>query len=164
MSYIGPMQKQGFTEKNQLRLAHQHMAIDMKPELFLTLATNQSMGLERVQKLTRMFVRNMDQQLLGDKFFKFASERCLDGLFYVEHEASNIHVHGLMTRPYCNRYGLQLHANRIWRDICASGSVVIKDVGDVAKRSQYCTKEAFKDSFFERQFFTAQEHRAAAQI
>ena len=113
MAYTEVMQKRIYMDKAQLRLAHQHMAVAMKPKLLVTLATNQSMSLKRAQKLTCVFVRNMDRQMLGHKFFTFASDRCLDGLFYVEHEASNIHVHGLMTQPYCNRYGLQLHANRI---------------------------------------------------
>lgn len=162
MAYTEAMQKRIYTDTDQLRAGHQQLALAMKPELFITLATNQQVSLARVQKLTRMFVRNMDRQMLGTQFFKFTGDRCMDGLFYVEHEASNIHVHGLVTKPYCNRVGLQLHANRIWRDICPSGSVVIKDVGDIEKRSQYCTKEFYKDRFFERQFFTAQEFRAAA--
>jgi hypothetical protein len=113
MAYTEVMQKRIYMDKAQLRLAHQHMAVAMKPKLFVTLATNQSMSLKRAQKLTCVFVRNMDRQMLGAQFFTFSNDRCLDGLFYVEHEASNIHVHGLMTQPYCNRYGLQLHANRI---------------------------------------------------
>jgi hypothetical protein len=155
MMYWDAMQKRIYTNTDQLRAGHQQLALAMQPELFLTLATNQQMSLERMQKLTRMFLRIMDKQLLGDKFFKFASDRRMDGLFYVEHEHSNTHVHGLINRPYCNRFGLQLHANRIWRDICPSGSVVVKDVGDIKKRSEYVTKEAGKHGFFERQFFTA---------
>ncbi len=157
--YFEDMNRRIYTKRDSLRQAHRRMAEQMQPQLFLTLATNQNMSLEHVQKLTRRFVRNMDRQMLGSKFYKFASHRCLDGLCYVEHEASNIHVHGLMTKPYGNRCGLQLHSMRIWQDLCASGSVVIKDIGDIAKRSDYCTKEAWRPDFFERQFFTAQEHR-----
>lgn len=159
MVYFEDMERRFITERERLRDAHKDMALAMQPKLFLTLATNKNMSLEGLQKLTRLFVRNMDRQLLGSKFYKFASERCLDGLFYIEHEASNIHVHGLVSQPYCNRIGLQLHADRIWQNICPSGSVVIKDVGDIAKRSAYCTKESGHVDFFARQFFTGQEHR-----
>jgi len=120
------------------------------------------MSLERVQKLTRKFVRDMDRQMLGAQFFKFSRGRCLDGLFYVEHEASNIHVHGLITGPYSNRIGLQLCADEVWGKVCPSGSVLIKDIGDVEVRSKYCTKEYFRSDFFDRQFFVGSEFMSAA--
>jgi hypothetical protein len=93
MAYTEVMQKRIYTDMDQLRAGHAQLALAMNPELFLTLATNQSMSLERMQKLTRRFLLLMDRQLLGGQYFKFASDRRMDGLFYVEHENSNIHVH-----------------------------------------------------------------------
>ena len=46
-------------------------------------------------------------------FMHVDAEQRMDGLFYVEHEHTNIHVQALINRPYCNRFGLQMHANRI---------------------------------------------------
>ena len=145
-----------------LRSGHTELARRIKPELFLTLATNQHISIDRMKGLVKRFLRDMDQALLGRRFMHCEPERRLDGLLYVEHEHSNIHVHGLMTRPYCNQVGLQLHAERIWSEMCQGGSVVIKAAGDFAKRSEYCTKEFRKQDFFERQFFTARELMAAA--
>ncbi len=150
-------------DKDQLRAGHKQLALAMKPELFLTLATNQQMPITRMQRLTRRFLRGMDQWRYGKRdFTKMDADQRLDGLFYIEHEHTNIHVQALINRPYCNRFGLQMHANRIWHDLCSSGSVVLKDIYDVGELSEYCTKEFYKDRFFERQFFTAREFMAAA--
>jgi predicted small integral membrane protein len=162
MAYTEVMQKQIYTDFNRLRLAHQHMAVALDVKLFLTLATNQSMSLERIKRKTREFLARMDAKMLKHGWSKAPASERLDGLLYVEHEHSNIHVHGLMTKPYCNYAGLQLRAEEIWSELCESGSVVIKPVGDVRKRSEYCTKEAGKHGFFERQFFMASEFMAAA--
>lgn len=152
------MNKIDYTNR-KLRLAHQKMALDMKPELFLTLATNQTMSLEQMKRKTFGFLACMDRQMLGRKWAKKLSSERMDGLLYIEHEASNIHVHGLMTRPYCNRVGLQLWAEEFWGKICPSGSVVFKDIGDIECRANYVTKEAGKRDFFERQFFMALDLR-----
>lgn len=155
MVYSEVMQKRIYTDFNRQRLAHQYMAVQMQPKLFLTLATNQSMSLERMKRKTREFLARMDEHMLGRNWSKKPMTQRMDGLLYVEHEHSNIHVHGLMTKPYCNLLGVQFKAEEIWAEICPSGSVVIKDVGDIKERSEYATKEAGKYGFFERQFFTA---------
>ena len=148
--------------KEQLREAHVQMAVALQPKFFLTLVTNQHVDLEQVKKWTRMFLQLMDKRMLGNKFFKHAAHERMDGLFYIEHEASNIHVHGLVTQPYSNRIGLQLCGEAVWQKVCPSGSLLIKDIGDVAVRSKYCTKEYFRSEFFDRQFFVASEFMAAA--
>ncbi len=155
MAHSCAMQRHVFTDFNRLRLAHQQMAVALDVKLFLTLATNQSMSLERMQRKTREFLARMDKAMRGRNWAKKPMSQRMDGLLYVEHEHSNIHVHGLMTKPYCNFAGLQLKAEEIWSELCEGGSVVIKPVGDVRKRSEYVTKEAFNHGFFERQFFTA---------
>lgn len=162
MAYTAVMQRKIYTDFNRLRRAHQQMAMALDVKLFLTLAANQSMSLERMQRKTREFLARMDAVMLKRGWSKASASKRLDGLLYVEHEHSNIHVHGLMTKPYCNYAGLQLRAEEIWSQLCESGSVVIKPVGDVRKRSEYCTKEAGRHGFFERQFFTAREFMAAA--
>jgi hypothetical protein len=147
---------------DQLRAAHVQMAVVLQPKFFLTLATNQHVGLEQMKTWTRMFLQLMDKRMLGNKFFKHEAKERMDGLFYIEHEASNIHVHGLITGPYSNRIGLQLCANEVWGKVCPSGSVLIKDIGDVEVRSKYCTKEYFRSDFFDRQFFVGSEFMSAA--
>ncbi|WP_299146782.1 hypothetical protein [uncultured Tateyamaria sp.] len=163
MAYTEVMQKRIYMDKERLRAAYKQFAQQLEPELFLTLATNQQMSIGRVQNLTRRFLRGMDQWKHGKRgFMHVDAEQRIDGLFYVEHEHTNIHVQALINRPYCNRFGLQMHANRIWRKLCPSGSVVIKDVDNAGGLSEYCTKEFYKDRFFERQCFTAREFMAAA--
>jgi hypothetical protein len=163
MLYNGIMEKRIYMDKELLRAAYTQFAQQLEPELFLTLATNQQMSIGRMQSLTRRFLRSMDQCAYGKRGFMYVdAEQRMDGLFYVEHEDTNIHVQALINRPYCNRFGLQMHANRIWAQLCPSGSVVIKDIYDAGRLSEYCTKEFYKDRFFERQFFTAREFMAAA--
>lgn len=150
-------------EKELLRAAHKKLALDFEPQLFLNLITNQQLSIDRLKLLIRRYLRDMDKQLLGKhKFLKVTPEKRIDGLFYIEHEHSNIHSHALINRPYCNRYGLQMHSERIWRNHCPSGSVIIKDVTDIEHLSEYCTKEYKLPKFFERQFFVAREMMAAA--
>lgn len=99
----------------------------------------------------------MDRRFLGRNWQKRPPDERLDGLLYIEHERSNIHLHGLVTKPYCNRIGLQLAADEIWSDLCESGSVLIKDIGSAGRRAAYCTKEFKNEGFFDRQFFLARE-------
>ncbi|WP_299150233.1 hypothetical protein [uncultured Tateyamaria sp.] len=155
MAYTEVMQKRIYTDFNTLRRAHQLMAVQMDTQLFLTLATNRSMSLAFMKHKTHAFLARMAEHMLGRNWSKKPMTQRMDGLLYVEHEHSNIHVHGLMTKPYCNLVGLQLKADETWADLCESGSVVIKDIGDVEKRSEYVTKEAGIYGFFERQFFMA---------
>lgn len=163
MVYSEVIQKRIYMDKERLRAAYMQFAQQLEPELFLTLATNQQMSIERMQNLTRRFLRSMDQSAYGKRSFMHVdAEQRMDGLFYVEHEGTNIHVQALINRPYCNQYGLQMHANRIWAQLCPSGSVELKSIYDVGGLSKYCTKEFYKDRFFERQFFTAREFMAAA--
>ena len=163
MAYTEVTKKQIYMDKERLRAAYKQFAIELQPELFLTLATNQQMTVGRMQNLTRRFLRGMDQWRYGKRgFMHVDADQRLDGLFFIEHEHANTHVQAVINRPYCNQYGLQMHANRVWRKICPSGSVVIKGVYDIAELTNYCTKEFYKDRFFERQFFTAREFMAAA--
>ena len=153
MAYTEVMQKRIYTNNDQLRAGHAQLAQSMGVDLFITLATNQQMSIEKMKYKTRGFMARLERDILGRNWAKH--DRRMDGLFYVEHELSNIHVHGLLTRTYCNRYGLQLAADEIWNDMCGSGSVVLKDIHEVKRCAAYCTKEYLKHGFFARQFFTA---------
>ena len=93
MPYTEAMEKRIYEDKDGLRLAHQHLAQQVKPELFLTLATNQSMSLERMKRKAREFLARMDEYMLGRNWSKKPMTQRMDGLLYVEHEHSNIHVH-----------------------------------------------------------------------
>ncbi|MCF2869445.1 hypothetical protein L0664_00045 [Octadecabacter sp. G9-8] len=85
MAYTKVMPKRIYEDKDRLRLAQR-----VKPELFLTLATNQSMSLERMKWKAREFLACMDEYMLGRNWSKKPMPQRMDGLLYVEHEHSSI--------------------------------------------------------------------------
>lgn len=70
MPYTEAMEKRIYEDKDGLRLAHQCLAQQVKPELFLTLATNPSMSLERKKRKAREFLARMDEYMLGRNWSK----------------------------------------------------------------------------------------------
>lgn len=77
------------TDIKQLRLEHQRFAKTLEPELFLTLATNQTMGIETLEKKTGAFLARMDRKMLGRNWAKKPMTQRMDGLLYIEHELTN---------------------------------------------------------------------------
>lgn len=145
------------TRNQNLKDAYKQLIRSQRPEFFIHLATNQYWEPGYVKGLVRKYLARIDSAFLGSKWSKRPAAERMDGVFGIEHLGSNIHVHGVVTAPYCNVLALQLQSEKVWDRLCPSGTVEVDPVTYVAGAADYALKEAYKDRFFEDQIFFARE-------
>lgn len=105
------------------------------PNFYITLATNQAWGAERMAIMLSKFAEAMDQSGLGRKWFKKPIVLRADGVCFVEKPGTNLHAHCLLRIPYALP-----NVAEIWEHICPSGSVDIQEI-TTEGFGAYCAKE-----------------------
>lgn len=84
---------------NELRAAYVDLCRGIDVQYSVTLASNQDGTIAGIRKRARDFCARMDRKLLGPSWSKKPAEQRTDGVFFIEHVASNIHLHGLLRFP-----------------------------------------------------------------
>lgn len=129
------------TSQLDLRPAYVEMCQRLNLQYFVTLATNRSGTVDGIRRQARDYCARIDRKLLGHMWHKHPAEARTDGLFFVEHVNSNIHLHGLLRFPTGNEEGLRMTSALIWQKICPSGSVTLTHIRSLPDAVRYCTKE-----------------------
>lgn len=117
-----------------------------------------------MRNLVGAFFGRMDRYYLGENWLNLPVTDRTDGIGFIEHTDSNIHAHVLARfsnlEKRGNVWGRNLMAIHYWRNLCESGSVVIKPIYDLNGLAHYCSKElkyAFHNDveqiIFLREFF-----------
>jgi len=78
---------------------------------------------------------------LGQKFHKLAPDNRSDGIFFIEHTASNVHAHGLMKILNPKSVDLPVLTAMTWNRLTKAGTVDVQEITDSRRCASYCTKE-----------------------
>lgn len=131
-----------------LRAAYIQLACQFDPNTFVTLAANATGNLNELTCMLDRFCGMMDRKLLGHKFHKLAPDQRSDGIFFVEHTASNIHAHGLVAFRNPKKVNLAELTATTWNRLTKAGTSEVVDIYDASRCASYCTKE-MRGSFFD---------------
>lgn len=129
------------TRQPDLRPAYVDLCRSMDLQYFVTLVTNRDGTMDGIRRRARDYCARMDRKLLGHLWHKRPATERTDGVFFIEHVASNIHLHGLLRFPSGNEEELRMTSEVVWKKICPSGSVRLTDTGTLPDAVRYCTKE-----------------------
>jgi hypothetical protein len=127
------------TEK--MRRAYAKFVGQMAPTVFVTLAFNRTGTVYEARTLAKHYCGRMDRKLLGHEWNKTPAAFRTDGIFFVEHRSSNIHLHGILRFPKGTLTGLRMTTGLVWAKLCPPGDTDVQAVYDVAGLTNYCTKE-----------------------
>lgn len=125
-----------------MKRAYAQLCQQLEPEYFVTLATNDYGSLGRVRFLASSYCARVDRKLLGHEWHTAPAETRTDGIFFVEHTASNIHLHGLMRFPSGAAAGLEMTTALIWKKLCPSGTIDLVPIRKLSSLVDYCMKES----------------------
>ena len=139
------------TNWKQLRQAYKKFCVQFDPTEMVNLAINQNLDLESVKKRLGRFSGRMDSWGIGTTWSKTHVSGRANGVFFVEHVRSNIHLHGLVHFPYGNRYGRTLVAQDVWSFLCPSGTIKMRRAYDPMGAADYMTKEMKWRDYDDRQ-------------
>lgn len=142
---------------HELKASYVDICRDLDVRYFVTLATNRDGTLAGIRKLAGNFCARMDRKLLGTSWNKKPPEARTDGVFFVEHVASNIHLHGLLRFPSGTGEGLRTTSAVIWNTLCPSGTVDWQAVDNLQSRVGYCLKERRFADYSQDQVFLVRE-------
>ena len=129
------------TNWRQLRQAYKAFGVQIDPTDMVSLATNQTYSIDRVQHLVGDLAARLDDWALGARWNTSHHSQRANGIFFVEHTRSNIHMHGLVHFPYANRWGRRMMTQHFWRHLCPSGTIDMQRPYDVLGAANYMTKE-----------------------
>lgn len=129
------------TNWKRLRQSYKDFCIQFEPTEMVSLAINQSASLCRAKKLLERFSGRMDSWGIGTTWSQTHFTQRANGIFFVEHVRSNIHLHGLVRFPYGNRCGRAWTAQVLWERLCPSGTIAVKPAYDALGAADYMTKE-----------------------
>tara|TARA_R110002020_G_scaffold50791_2_gene143666 strand:+ start:5740 stop:6237 length:498 start_codon:yes stop_codon:yes gene_type:complete len=124
-----------------LREAYKEFGVQFDPTDMVNLAINQTCSIEKVRRLVGDLAARLDDWALGARWSTTHHSKRANGIFFVEHTRSNVHVHGLVNFPYANRWGRQMMTQHFWQHICPSGTVVVERAYDAFGAADYMTKE-----------------------
>lgn len=133
--------------RRQLRESYIELALSFEPNFAVTLVTNQYLTTNGMRKLIKGYCARMDNVLLGKEWASAPARQRIDGTFFIEHTASNIHAHGLLRFPSGKPMGLQRISDLVWMKLCPAGSVVVESLWDDGRFADYSTKEMIKPSY-----------------
>lgn len=142
---------------NELRAAYVDLCRGIDVQYFVTLASNQDGTIPGMRKRARDFCARMDRKLLGPSWSKRPAGQRTDGVFFIEHVASNIHLHGLLRFPSGAEDGLRMTSALIWNKICPSGTIDFQSIYDLPRGVTYCMKELLLPGYSDEQFFLLRE-------
>jgi hypothetical protein len=145
------MEKDNRKHRQQLRDAYIETAMRIKPDAFVTLATNDTGVVSEMTRLIGKFCGMMDRELCGHKWYTLPPEQRMDGIFFIEHTKTNIHAHGLLKFPGCPELDLPLLTARKWSRLTDAGETNFQAIYDTEGVVRYCTKEIKSFAFDEDQ-------------
>jgi hypothetical protein len=151
------MENNLYAQRSDLRKAFIDLVVGFNPNVFVTLATNSTDSVEELKHKLGKFCAMIDKSLLGDKWHKLPPEMRTDGIFSIEHTASNIHAHGILRLPAHDHDDLPLLVERKWNRLSKAGNTNFQNIDDVARLAAYCTKEMHKASFDTNQIVLTRE-------
>jgi hypothetical protein len=144
-------------QRNELRRAFINLVVGFSPNAFITLATNSTGSVEDLKHKLGKFCAMIDKALLGDNWYKLPHEKRTDGLFTIEHTASNIHAHGVLRLPEHEHDDVPLLVQQRWSRLSEAGNTDFQEIDDAAKLAAYCTKEMHRASFDTNQIVLTRE-------
>lgn len=141
-----------------MKRAYAQLCQRLEPEYFVTLATNDYGSLGRIRSLAASYCARMDRKLLGHEWHKRPAGERTDGIFFVEHTASHIHLHGLLRFPSGTTTGLEMTTGLIWKKLCPKGSVAVMPIQALSSLVDYCVKESrFSPDYSDDQIILVRE-------
>ncbi len=141
----------------ELRTAYVEMCQGLDLQYFVTLATNQDGTIQGIRKRAKDFCARMDRKLLGPGWSKKQADERTDGVFFIEHVASNIHLHGFLRFPAGTQEGLRMTSALVWKKLCPSGTIDFQPINDLPHGVAYCMKELLLPGYTDEQFFLLRE-------
>lgn len=142
---------------HELTAAYVDICRGLNVRYFVTLATHRDGTLPGIRKLAANFCARVDRRLLGTSWSKKPAEARTDGIFFVEHVASNIHLHALLRLPSGTEEGLRMTSVSIWNTLCPTGTIDWQAVDDLPRRVGYCVKERRFTDYSDDQVFLVRE-------
>lgn len=125
----------------------------------VTLQFNQlAVSARRYEWLARRFGARVSEALLRKNYGALTQHRA-HGIYFVEHEDTNTHLHGMLKLPHWRVTDAQIEAtqvksDRCWSKLVPAGSIMIKQMHDANGWAEYITKEFTDQQFFDRFFYT----------
>lgn len=132
---------------HHMRPAYQQLCHQFKPNTFITLATNQTWTPARMKMLVGSFFAHMDRWYLGHTWLNKSLHIRTDGIGFIEHVNTNIHIHLLVNFYTGNMWGRRMMSQFYWNKLCKGGSVEIGPINDIDNLAHYCTKEMAHRSY-----------------
>ena len=143
--------------RNELRAAYVTLCHEIEVQYFVTLSTHQDGTIGGMRKRARDFCARIDRKLLGHEWATMPASRRTDGLFFIEHVASNIHLHGLLKFPKGSREKLAIMTGLIWKKLAPSGTVDFRSIDDLHGMLDYVLKEERLSHYSSDQLLLARE-------
>ena len=129
------------TNWKRLRQSYMDFCNQFEPTDMVSLAINQNYTLNSTKALLREFSGRMDSWGIGTTWSQTHFSHRANGIFFVEHVRSNIHLHGLVRFPYAEIGVRARIAEELWGHLCPSGTIVMKPAYDPMGAADYMTKE-----------------------
>lgn len=127
--------------RNELRAAYAKLCHGIDVQYFVTLSTHRDGTIGGMRRLARDYCARMDRKLLGHTWTTMPAAERTDGLFFIEHVASNIHLHGLLKFPKGTPEKLEMMTGLIWSKLVPSGTIDFQSIDDLPGALRYVLKE-----------------------
>ncbi len=141
-----------------LRRAYAEFCKGLEPEYFVSLATHRDGSVTGIRRLAAAYCARMDRKLLGHNWHEASAAERTDGVFFVEHLASHIHLHGLLRFPSGATAEPETTTALIWKKLCPSGTSDLVPIQRLSSLVDYCLKEAkFVSDYSDEQIILVRE-------
>lgn len=144
-------------QRADIRQAFIDLIVGFNPNVFITLATNSTGSVEELTQKLCKFCAMIDKALLGDSWYRLPPDKRTDGLFTIEHTASNIHAHGILRLSAHKHNDLPLLVQQKWSRLSEAGNTDFQKIDDAAHVAAYCTKEMQRAGFDTNQIVLTRE-------
>lgn len=141
----------------EFREAYVELCRGIDVQYFVTLATNRDGTIGGARKLAKDYCARIDRKLLGHEWTATPANERTDGVFFVEHVASNIHLHGLLKFPKGTPEKLKVMSGLIWKKLCPAGTVDFQSIYDLPGALRYVLKEQKLSHYEGDQLFLARD-------
>lgn len=143
--------------REQLREEYIALAVSMQPNFYVTLVTNDFGSVAEITRKLGKFCAMVDRSLIGHRWNTAPEQKRLDGLFFIEHASSNIHVHGLLRIPEARDTDMALLVERKWNRLTEAGSTNLQSIYEAVGVAEYVTKEMRSFTFDQDQTVLASQ-------
>lgn len=121
--------------------AYQILNQKIRPNTFVTLATNQNWTPTKMKKLVGQLFGRMDRWYLGHTWLKEPIYMRTDGIGYIQNVKTNIHAHMLVRFNKGNHWGREMMIKHHWTRLCEGGSADCQSIYEIKGISDYCSRE-----------------------